>query len=108
MTTYRKLEEIIIDHEGHDTGIEEKQPVKDNRDVDEEDKKSITESNVKVEKKCNTENAKKEERSVAEEKDETIAAGGNKTAAATIPTPLSQSYYKVTKGMIKQGICSYS
>ena len=88
MTTFRKLEEAIV--EEHDMGVEEKQPVKDNRDVDEEDKKSITEEDVE-EKKSITEVVETEKRSSTEEEGATVAVERNGAAATTKPTPLPRT-----------------
>ena len=77
LTTYKKLEESITNN-----GEEEKQPVKDDHDID---KESITEEYVAEEKKCVADDAEKEKTEV---EGETIAAGRNDVAATTKPTPL--------------------
>ena len=53
MTTFKRLEGLII--EENEIGMEEKQePIKDNCDVDQDDKKSITEEDVEEQKKSGT------------------------------------------------------
>ena len=101
MTTFRKLEESIIEEQ--DIGMEDKPPVKDNREVDEEDKKSITEKDVEQEKesvtkeaaeeekKVITEDVEKEKRSSTEEETTTVAVERNDTATTTKPTPLPRT-----------------
>ena len=95
MTTFRKLEDSII--EEHDIGSEEKQPVKDNRDIEEEDKISITEEDVTEDDKPTNEKAVEEEKKSDSEEEkkstneEANAAGAvqrNRAAATTKPTPL--------------------
>ena len=50
MTTYKRLEGSIIEEQ--DIGMEEKQePIKNNHDVDQDDKKSITEEDIEEQKK---------------------------------------------------------
>ena len=63
LTTFRKLEESII--EKQDVGLEKKEPIKDNREVD-EDKKSITEEDIDEEKKSITEKETEEEKNSSE------------------------------------------
>ena len=98
MTTFRKVEESII--EEHDIGVEEKQPVKDNREADEEDKKSITEEDVEQEKKLINEEAVEEEKKpitevVEKEKNSSTKEEGTTVAvdaaATTKPTPLPRT-----------------
>ena len=89
-----KLEESII--EEHDIGSEEKQPVKDNRDIEEEEKKKLmaeddkptTEKAVEEEKKSDSEEEKK---STNEEANATGAVQRNGAAAPTKPTPLPRT-----------------
>ena len=98
LTTFRKVEKSIIIEE-HDIGIEEKQPIKDNYniEVEEEEKKLITEGDVMEDDKPTTEKAVEVEKKpvTKEEKESTIeeanAAGTmvrNDAAATTKPTPL--------------------
>ena len=94
------MEESII--EEHDIGIEEKQPIKDNRDIEEEeDKKSITEGDVTEDNKPTTEKAGEEEKKpdTEEQKESTVeeanAAGvaelNGAAATTTKPTPLPRT-----------------
>ena len=97
LTTFRKVEESII--EEHDIGIEEKQPIKDNYNIEEEEEenKSITEGDVVEDDKPTTEKAvevekkpvtEEEKKSTVEEANTTGAMARNGAAATTKPTPL--------------------
>ena len=93
LTSFMKLEESII--EEHDIGSEEKQPVKDNREIEEEEKKLIaeddkptTEKAVEEEKKSDSEEEKK---STNEEANAAGAVQRNGVAATTKPTPLPRT-----------------
>ena len=77
LTTYRKLEESITNN-----GPEEKQPVKDDHDIDE---KSIIKESVAEEKICVADNSEKEK---TEEEGESIAVGKNDAATTTKPISL--------------------
>ena len=93
------MEDSII--EEHDIGSEEKQPVKDNRDIEEEeDKTSITDENATEDDKPTTEKAVEEEKKSDSEEEkkstneEANAAGAvqrNVAAAPTKPTPLPRT-----------------
>ena len=82
MTTFRKLEESIV--EEHNVEVKDKQPIKDNHDVDEEDQKSITED-VEEEMKSITEDVEKEKRCSTEEE------GATETNGAAKPPPLPRT-----------------
>ena len=77
MTTFRKVNEPIVEK-----NEKEKQPFKDNRDVDEEDNKSITVKAVDEEKKSNSEEEKK---SINEEDVAAVEEEKNGAAATTKP-----------------------
>ena len=99
MTTFRKLKGSII--EEVDTAVEEGEVLKDKHDdVDEEDKKSVTEEDVKEaitekeieeEKKAITAKDVEKEKSITEEDGTAIAVKRNEIAAITKPTPLPRT-----------------
>ncbi len=74
LKTFRKLEESVT--EEHDIEVKEKQLDKDNRDIEEEDKKSITED-IEMEKRSNI-----------EVEGATVAVERNSAATTTKTTPL--------------------
>ena len=98
MTTFRKLEESIIEEQ--DIGMEDKPPVKDNREIDEEDKQSITEDDVEQERELVTkETAEEEKKSIIEDvekekrssTEEEATAERNDAATTTKPTILPRT-----------------
>ena len=95
LTTFLKLDQSII--EEHEIGVEEKQPILDNRDIEEEDRKSITEGDFMEDNKPTTEKGVEEKKKsdTKEEKESKANAAGTierNGAKATIkPTPLPRT-----------------
>ena len=102
MTTFKRLEGSII--EEHEIGMEEKQePIKDNCDVTQDDKKSIAEEDIDEQNKCGiAEDIEEQKKSGTAEEEKMPVTGdtvdgaadtveSNDATATTKPTPLSHT-----------------